>query len=483
MATFHPSTCLTRHHTTILRAAAECRKPRFTSLFLRLCTSLLLAIGANASMAQQPALPSQVASQVSEEQSRAMADRLAWHRKMATVAKPTSGCFTATFPSEEWKETQCTTAPKMPHRRPPPLTKRVSPTPPAEAHAEPPGLAVAGNGNDLVAVAVGGPISAAEGYFNQTMDIQTVADVSPNQSVTGAYALQINVDPFSTPAACAHAQNPQSCLGWLQYLFMNDNNGSLALMEVWLFNFGPTCPGQGSVPQLPGVPAGTLWYSTGNDCVFDSPTTPLLAVQPISSIGQLRMRAEARAGGQDSVTITFPDGSIHGVAIPDAILNLSAVWKQVEFNVFGYVNAQRAIFNSGAALVTNIGVENGTTNAPTIINTGFTGETNNFNLVSPGCSEAGVTPGIAFEEITVPYQESLACPPKIPVPPPVTQATLCKEATAAVAAAQTMLTNAQARLNTPACAGAARFLCIKTIATDQTLLSGAIAHKNAVCKP
>ncbi len=103
---------------------------------------------------------------------------------------------------------------------------------------------------------------------------------------------------------------------------MNDNNGSLALMEVWLMNFGPTCPGEGSVPQLPGMPVGISWVHTSppTECVFDSPTTPLLAVQPVTSLGQLRMLAEAVPGGQDAVTVTFPDGNISGIAISDEIL-------------------------------------------------------------------------------------------------------------------------------------------------------------------
>jgi len=372
----------------------------------------------------------------------------------------------------------------MPHTRPPNITNWLRNHAGAGAPGLPGGLATAGNGNDVVALAVGGPITAAEGTFDQTMDIQSVTSVkSVTQASPDAYALQINVAPFSSPAACAHAQKPQSCQGWLQYLFMNDDKGSLALMEVWLFNFGPSCPGHGSVPQLPGMPAGISWGQSGTDCVFDSPTTPLLSAQPITSLGQLSMRGEALPGGQDSVTITLPDGSISGAAISDEILNLSAVWQQVEFNVVGYINGERATFNSGAAAVVHLNVENATTNAPTLLNSGFTGETNTFNLVLPGCSSAGDPPSIAFEEITLAGQRSLACPPVILVPPPPPQPPPCQLATEGVTADQATLAKAQAALTGPTCDGPARLDCERTVQADQSLLNAAEIQKNKVCTP
>lgn len=442
----------------------------------------LLCCFTSGSLAQPlPALDS-TPSQASDAKVKAAAVRLAWHNRMAVRPKP-SGCFSAIFPSETWREAQCAVAPKLTHRRPLPLAQwpRKMPTP--EVTAEAPSLAVAGNGNDLVAVAVGGPITGVEGFFDPVKDIQSVTSVtSPTQGAPGAYALQINVEPFSTPA-CANAQTPQTCQGWLQYLFMNDNNGSLALMEVWLFNFGSSCPGEGSVPPLPDMPQGVSWVHTGSDCVFDSKTTPLLPAQPVSSLGQLRMRGEAVNGGQDSVTITLPNGTISGVAIPDALLKLSAVWQQVEFNVVGYVNAQRATFNSGAAAVVHINVENGTTNAPNIINSGFTGETNTFNLVPPGCASAGDPPSIAFEEISLTGQKSLACPPVIATPPPPPEPTPCQQATEAVSAAQKVLAQAQARLQTPLCSGPASINCEKTVQADQALLNAAVIQRNKACKP
>ncbi len=166
----------------------------------------------------------------------------------------------------------------------------------------------------------------------------------------------------------------------------------------------------------------------------------------------------------------------------EEILKLSSAWNKVEFNVFGYVNAERATFNFGAAAVVRINVENGTTNAPIISNDGWTGETNTFSLVPPGCSNAGNPPSIVFEEITLACQKSLACPPVIPAPPPP-QLTACQQATEAVASDQTLLASAQARLSGPTCSGPASFNCIRTVQADQRLLSAEIVQKNKVCKP
>lgn len=454
-----------------------------TSFLLRLCASLLLGICASGSMAQQRGpispRPSQPMGQV-----HTTADRLAWRQRMATRPKPKTGCFAATFPSEQWKETRCATPPKMPHKRPSPLTKWLRLTPDAKVRTLPPGSAVAGNGADIAGIAVGGPINAAEGFFDQTQDIQTVVNVrSPTNQSPGAYALQINVAPFDS-TSCSQAQT-KTCKGWLQYLFMNDNNGAFAMMEVWLLDFGPTCPGEGSIQQLPDMPQGISWgHSPSNmDCVFDTTTTPLLAAQPVTSLAQLRLRGEAIAGGQDTVTIATPDGKINGIAISDNILKLSSGWNEVEFNVFGYVGGSQANFNSGAAAVVHINIENGTKNAPTIDNAGFTGETNNFNLVPPGCSNAGNPPSIVFEEITLASQSSPACPPAIPAPPPKPQPTPCQQATEAVAIAQTVLAKAQARLSDSTCKGPPSINCIKTVQADQAALTAAIAHKNKVCKP
>jgi len=442
---------------------------------------------AGTSLAQQPtdSLP-KGASHSLENRS---ADRAAWRQRMLALSRPTVGCFTAKYPSEKWEVTPCGTAPALFHKGRPDQAPRQPLVRPEKQHT-PNEQSVAGSGNDLIATAVGGPITSVEGFFDQAVDVQAVTSVQIKNGVAsdapGAYSLQLNTPQFSSPAACAHAEDPSVCQGWLQFLFMNDDKGSIAGMELWLKDFGTTCPGQGSIPQLPGMPPGLSWTPTGSDCTFYY-ETPLLAPQPIAELGQLRLRAEAVTGGQDSVTITLADGSISGVAISNELLRLASVWTEAEFNVFGYVNGQRAWFNQGAAVVVHINIENGTGNAPAISNDGFTGETNTFNLVPPGCSNGGNPPNIVFEEVTLPNQASQTCPPPpIPPPPPVPPPpppSQCTIATEAITGFQKRLAAAQTQLNGPTCTGTARFDCEKTAQADQIALTAAIAHKNQVCNP
>jgi hypothetical protein len=426
-------------------------------------------------LAQQPidSVP-RVASQPVEIQS---VERVEWRKRILAIPRPPVGCFTVKYPSEKWEVTPCGTSHDLFH-----LWDRKIPTPsPSPAGFDP---AVAGIGHEFIATAVGGPITSADGFFLQAADVQTVTSVQITNGVTsdaaGAYALQLNANAatFSTPSACANAKDPSVCQGWVQFLFMNDSKGSFASMELWLYGFGPMCPGQGSVPQLPGMPAGQVWTATGGNCTFYA-ETPLLPSIPITQLGQLRLRAEAQTGGQDSVTITLPDGSISGVAISDELLKLASVWTQAQFNVVGYVNGQRAWFNDDAAVVVQVNVENGTTNPPTISLGGISLESNDLHLVSPGCPNRGDPPNIVFEEVSLPYQVSQSCPPP-PIPPPPDQCALAKSA---VTGLQAQFDNAQALVNGPTCKGSFHFDCVRTAKADQVALTAAIAHRNEVCNP
>src|SRR5262249_17031196 len=178
----------------------EARNMSKCGTLLRLGASLLFGICVGAPMAQQPVTPRPTAPPASVEQLRKTKNRLAWSQRMAAHPKPNTGCFAAAYPSEEWKETQCGIPPKMPHNRPPTKTNWLRAQAGTIAKAKPGGLAVTGNGDDAVAVAVGERIRAVEGFFDQTVDISSVASASATQSAPGYYALQINVAPFDTPA-------------------------------------------------------------------------------------------------------------------------------------------------------------------------------------------------------------------------------------------------------------------------------------------
>jgi hypothetical protein len=451
---------------------------------------LLLGAWAGPSLAQPASPPGTTAAERLKAKKTTAAERLSWRARMAAQRAPIAGCFAARFPVETWTLTQCADPPKLPHTRPLRLSKwrpvgSVLDVP-SSAPAPTAGQAMReDSGGQPVAIAVGTPISAAEGSFDQTMGLQSVTSVprSAGAPLPGYYALQLNTEWFQTPA-CARAQDPTNCHGWIQFLFMNDPTaGSWAEMEVFLLGYGPSCPGKDNIPQLPGMPPGITWDSNGADCSFFTQTTRLLPKQSVWALAQLRLRGEATAGGQDSVTITLPDGRIEGVGISDDLLKLSAAWHEVEFNVFGAVNSLQTQFNPGAALVVHVNVENGTSNPPMIGTGGYTGESNNFNILELGCPSGGPPPSLVFEEFTLSSQRSLTCPPKIPAPPPPPTLTPCQVATKDVANDQGILAKAQARQSQSICKGPASVNCAKAVQSAQLALNAAIIRKNKACMP
>src|SRR5689334_7554822 len=86
------------------------------------------------------------------------ADREVWHEFMARTPLPKKGCFMASFPESQWKETPCTKAPARPY-----------------APAEGPGPATVGSGDDFSAE-VTGQITWAVGSFDTTSGLTSETD-------------------------------------------------------------------------------------------------------------------------------------------------------------------------------------------------------------------------------------------------------------------------------------------------------------------
>ena len=79
------------------------------------------------------------------------------------------------------------------------------------------------------------------------------------------------------------------------------------------------------------------------------------------------------------------------------VTKLASGWNYSEFNLFGAGGGSAATFNSGSSITVKISMTNGSTAAPTCVNYGTTGETNNLNLGT--CSGTGGTsPYIQFTE-------------------------------------------------------------------------------------
>ena len=89
-----------------------------------------------------------------------------WRRGMRKVPGPHHGCFMSSYPSTQWQEVQCTTAPAVPYR-------------PARG----PRPDTVGNGND-VSAQVTGHISEAVGSFDSVTGVMSETGTNPYTGAT-----------------------------------------------------------------------------------------------------------------------------------------------------------------------------------------------------------------------------------------------------------------------------------------------------------
>ncbi len=288
-----------------------------------------------------------------------------WHAGMRSVPPPKEGCFTSAYPSTEWKEVPCTTAPAVPYL-------------PARGGASP-RAGVVGNGVD-VSAQVSSQIFETVGSFENTSGITSeTGPQGPN-----AFSLQINSNFFSSPA-CAGATNPGSCQGWQQ--FVHSNYYQSTFMQYWLLNYGPAkCP--------PG------WTSYQNDCYKNSAALSV-PTQPITNLINLSVTGLAVSGGLDTLILSTGT-QLYSVTGQDSVVTLAQGWQDSEFNIVGDCCGYQANFNSGAAIAVRISVNSGSPpsrSAPSCYGAGFTGETNNLSFApAPADTQQEPLPAIVFLE-------------------------------------------------------------------------------------
>lgn len=118
-----------------------------------------------------------------------------WRQNMAKKSARQPGCFTATFPSTEWKETTCSTAPARPH----PI--RLGPGP----HA-------GGKGKSPVAQLNSSQIFAATGMLATVSGVTSETDTKAGANT---WSLQLNTNAFDPGTLCA---GQAGCIGWEQFV-------------------------------------------------------------------------------------------------------------------------------------------------------------------------------------------------------------------------------------------------------------------------
>ena len=280
---------------------------------------------------------------------------------MKKTPTPGIGCFTASYPSAVWQQVTCTVAPNVPY-------------PPANG-AQP---QTVGNGTDFSAIAASGILSSAEGSFPSVSGLTSA----------NSYSLQVNAQRFNDPPACSGAANPSQCQGWQQFIY--SQSASQVFMEYWLLNYGNACPG------------GWTTYQSVN-CYKNS--SAVGATEPVANLPYVSLSGSATGGTDEAMLEDGLTEQLYTISASDGLLDLESYWNTAEFNVFGDCCSNQVNFNSGTTFVVQTSVDNGTTNAPTYAEEGFTGETNNLNLEpQPGpvsCPYGGTSPGIQFEESNV----------------------------------------------------------------------------------
>lgn len=300
-----------------------------------------------------------------------------WRATITAKPQPNKGCYTAKYPSTEWKEVPCVPGPDRP------LTPRKAGVVPQ----------VVGGGDDVSAEAPSGFITSATGSLtltNVTSEAGQIGAVGPD--IANAYTLQLNTDFFVSPV-CADSPSPD-CRGWQQFVFENNNVSHRAFIQYWLIKYNKACPaGWTQFPDPPDI------Y-----CVIPSNSSGAVATTavPATNLGQVTLTGTADAAS-DSITVTIGASAFQRVG--DNAVSASAGWKIAEFNVLGDGGSavgvgSQAKFNAGASIETRTRINYGGTAPPNCVATGFTAETNNlsFGPNPPSPSQPG--PAIIFTEST-----------------------------------------------------------------------------------
>jgi len=353
----------------------------------------------------------------------------AWAKTMHHTPAPKAGCFHAEYPSAQWVEVQC--APPNGWR--PDLYQRLK-------KKRGSGELVGGAGGDIIAEAPTGLLfSNVEGSFPTENGVTSETDSSGIHAGANEYTLQLNTN-FSNSAIGLCAGFP-SCRTIVQYVLSTNapisltdgapTNQTQIFIEPTLYNYGNDPTGTAPTNICPSGWTDFGYIGPGDYCAINLPSVvinwnpPLnLGQLPITDLADLTLSGSATAGGNDAVTATYHGVASMAATAPDSFTDISSVWNNAEFNVFGNAGSSQAVFNgptsptsnNGSTLVVQSAVTytNGSTAAPNCVSTGGpTLETNNLTLATaPGsttptcCAYSGATPGIQGTSPGIQFVES-----------------------------------------------------------------------------
>jgi len=246
----------------------------------------------------------------------------------------------------------------------------------------------AGGANDWIAGITSGTLVTTRAYPSTpntgTITVQDCANTPPTYTCGGvpSFAFQINSNIWPLSPICGGADNPTACRAWQQFVYRsegppllpNQKRGRL-YMQYWLFHYNN---GTGRCPT------GSTWSADPLDstsCVRNGPPgTPI----PDHGVDYMLRNSDmsARITGSpamDVATLTIA-GTAYAYSDYDSSgLYLASGWNQSQFNVVGHGSSSMAQFSAGTTINITMVVNNNTSNVPTCIMGGTTGEINNLN--------------------------------------------------------------------------------------------------------
>ena len=303
------------------------------------------------------------AEQTTQTTTTARPDFHSWKNSLHKHRPTNRGCFRITYPNDTWQSAHCVVGPSVP--------------------LEPMAPSAVGNGADELAYSGSGALIASSiGSFQSVSGLTSESD---SDAGSNYYSMQINSQFFSTNTPYT---NNQAALGWEQFVFINDPeyDAGFLYIQYWLINYESTygyCPGN-------SPPEGTSWMVYDGSCYANSAstTTPL---EGASNLADLTLEGDANINSNDENLFCITGGSCYNVSPPANVLDLYQNWRYSEFNIFGFCCASTADFNSGTALTVANALQGSSGNAitPSCVEGGYTGETNNLNLVSCSSNSGG----------------------------------------------------------------------------------------------
>ena len=343
------------------------------ALNLRKLALAVAAGGALVGLALFPAVSAQAAAGPAATTAAAAA-KAHWQAAIAQVPERGAGCYQASYPSLSWHAVACVAAPKI--RLVPALSGK------SAAH---PGPATVGDGTDYSAV-VSGLISKATGTFtNVSSNISEKGAVDGEGSrVSNSFSLQLNSQFFSGSPACSGSSDSADCQAWQQFVYTYNGGGTGDLfMQYWLIDYNAACP--------------SGWDSYSEDCYTNSNAIEVSSITA-AELASVSLGASAVSGGNDTVSLSVGSGQASSVNGSDSVVDLASYWNTTEWGVFGDGGGSAADFGSSNTLEPVTTLTATSSAAPSCVEEGFTGETNNLKLAATAALGSESSPTMASEQ-------------------------------------------------------------------------------------